>query len=389
MGKTLLFEGYNAFIIRKTLLFAALPLLAFILFYAFFGEVKHAVVCAIVAAVFTGTAKSFLKSLLFFTAGVLAAAFYIYLSGDSAAFNVIFAFVTILNIVTNSAKTKAYSKEPAWIKIAALIIVFLFLTVFVFLPLYTIFTQAFSKGAFAYLASIRESDAFSAIKLTLIVALIAVPVNTFFGVLLAWAVAKFDFKGKSVITTLIEVPFAISPVIAGLIFILLFGASGWFGAYLTEHNIKIVFALPGLVLATTFVTFPFVARELIPLMQEMGKDDEEAALTLGAGGLQTFFKVTLPNIKWGLLYGVVLTNARAMGEFGAVAVVSGLVRGVTMTMPLHIEVLYNEYLFAASFAVASLLTLLALVTLIAKTIIEHFIALQRKRSFHGLEEGNL
>ncbi|MDR2081527.1 MAG: sulfate ABC transporter permease subunit CysW [Campylobacteraceae bacterium] len=389
MRKTVLFGSFNAVHVRKTLLFAFMALLAFYWFYVLFGDFKNAVVFAAIEAVFIGTAKSLLKPLIFFIAGAAVAAFYIFLSGNLAAFNVIFAFITILNVITDSAKTKAYSKEPAWIKIAALIVVFLFLTVFVFLPLYTIFTQAFSKGVTAYFASIHESDAFSAIKLTLIVALVAVPVNTFFGVLLAWAVAKFDFKGKSIITTLIEVPFAISPVIAGLIFILLFGASGWFGAYLTEHDIKIVFALPGLVLATAFVTFPFVARELIPLMQEMGKDDEEAALTLGAGGLQTFFKVTLPNIKWGLLYGVVLTNARAMGEFGAVAVVSGLIRGVTMTMPLHIEVLYNEYLFAASFAVASLLTFLALVTLIVKTIIEHFIALQRKRSFYGLEQGNL
>jgi sulfate transport system permease protein len=203
-------------------------------------------------------------------------------------------------------------------------------------------------------------------------------VNTFFGVLLAWAITKFNFPGKNILITLIEVPFAISPVIAGLLFIFLFGSFGWFGAWLIARGIKIVFAVPGIFLATAFVTFPFVARELIPLMEEMGKDDEEAALTLGATGLQTFFKITLPNIKWGLLYGVVLTNARAMGEFGAVAVVSGLIRGVTTTMPLYIEILYNEYLFSAAFAVASLLTLLALVTLIVKSIIEHFIAEQRK-----------
>ncbi|MDR1007569.1 MAG: sulfate ABC transporter permease subunit CysW [Campylobacteraceae bacterium] len=344
----------------------------------------HVAVFLAISAIFIITGKSLAKSLsLFLTAFLIVAPIYVVVTENIWAINVIFVFITILNIVTDSATTKSASKEPAWIKTAALIVTFLFLTIFVFLPLYTIFTQAFAKGAAIYFSSIKESDAWSAIKLTLIVAAVVVPVNTFFGVLLAWAIAKFDFKGKSIITTLIEVPFAISPVIAGLIFILLFGASGWFGAYLSEHDIKIVFALPGLFLATAFVTFPFVAKELIPLMQEMGKDDEEAALTLGAGGLQTFFKITLPNIKWGLLYGIVLTNARAMGEFGAVAVVSGLIRGVTMTMPLHVEVLYNEYLFAASFAVASLLTLLALVTLVVKTIIERYMLLQRKRAFNN------
>ncbi|MDR2099359.1 MAG: sulfate ABC transporter permease subunit CysW [Campylobacteraceae bacterium] len=367
-----------------TIFFAAIALFAFYLFNG--GVFLHLAVFAAILAVFIKTAKGWIKPLILFAVGFAVSLLYAALTQNFASFSIILLFITILNAVTNSATAKEYSKEPVWIKPTLLTIVFLFLTVFVFLPLYTIFTQAFSKGALEYFAAIRESDAFSAIKLTLLTAVIAVPVNTFFGVLLAWAVAKFDFKGKSIITTLIEVPFAISPVIAGLIFILLFGASGWFGAYLIEHDIKIVFALPGLILATAFVTFPFVARELIPLMQEMGKDDEEAALTLGAGGLQTFFKVTLPNIKWGLLYGVVLTNARAMGEFGAVAVVSGLIRGSTMTMPLHIEVLYNEYLFAASFAVASLLTFLALVTLIVKTIIENFIALQRKRAFNSFKQ---
>jgi sulfate transport system permease protein len=348
--------------------------------------IHFAIFTAILAVFIKTNKKGWIKPLTLFIAGVVVvASFYVLISKNAAAFSIILAFITILNIVTDSASAKAFSKEPAWIKPTLIIIVFLFLTVFVFLPLYTIFTQAFAKGVWVYLASIRESDAFSAIKLTLMVAVITVPVNVFFGVLLAWAIAKFDFKGKNIIITLIEVPFAISPVIAGLIFILLFGASGWFGSYLIEHDVKIVFALPGLFLATAFVTFPFTARELIPLMQEMGKDDEEAALTLGAGGLQTFFKVTLPNIKWGLLYSIVLTNARAMGEFGAVAVVSGLIRGVTMTMPLHIEVLYNEYLFAASFAVASLLTFLALITLIIKTIMERFINLQRKRAFKALE----
>jgi sulfate transport system permease protein len=253
-----------------------------------------------------------------------------------------------------------------------------FLTVFIFIPLITIFSQAFASGPGTYVKVFKDKDIFASIKLTLVTALICVPINTFFGVLLAWAITKFNFPGKNILITLIEVPFAISPVIAGLLFIFLFGAFGWFGSWLIAHGIKIVFAVPAIFIATAFVTFPFVARELIPLMEEMGKDDEEAALTLGATGLQTFFRITLPNIKWGLLYGVVLTNARAMGEFGAVAVVSGLIRGVTTTMPLYIEILYNEYLFSAAFAVASLLTLLALVTLVVKSIIEHFIAEQRK-----------
>ena len=270
------------------------------------------------------------------------------------------------------------NNEPKWIKPILIAISLLFLSVFIFLPLFSIFSQAFEKGYAAYVNAINESDTLSAIKLTLIIALICVPMNTIFGVMMAWAITKFDFRGKNVLITLIEIPFAVSPVIAGLMFVLLFGAHGWFGGILSDTNIKIIFALPGMVLATAFVTFPFVARELIPLMKEMGKDDEEAAMTLGASGLQTFFRVTLPNIKWGLLYGIILTNARAIGEFGAVAVVSGLIRGVTMTMPLHIEVLYNEYMFSAAFAVASLLTFLALLTLIAKSIIERFIVLQRK-----------
>jgi sulfate transport system permease protein len=269
-------------------------------------------------------------------------------------------------------------REPRWIKPALISIALFFLLIFIFMPLFTIFQQAFSSGIKTYFRAFSDRDIFAAIRLTLFTALVCVPVNTVFGVLLAWVITKFDFKGKHVLITLIEVPFAISPVIAGLLFIFLFGSFGWFGSWLIAHKIKIVFAVPGIVIATAFVTFPFVARELIPLMQEMGKDDEEAALTLGANGLQTFFRITLPNIKWGLLYGVVLTNARAMGEFGAVAVVSGLIRGVTTTMPLYIEILYNEYQFSAAFAVASLLTLLALVTLIVKSIIEHFIAEQKK-----------
>jgi sulfate transport system permease protein len=222
-----------------------------------------------------------------------------------------------------------------------------------------------------YLTAIQEPDALSAIKLTLIVAAIAVPLNLVFGVAAAWAIAKFDFRGKSLLITLIDLPFSVSPVISGLIYVLVFGLQGWLGPWLNEHDIKIIFAAPGLVLATIFVTFPFVARELIPLMQAQGKEEEEAAVMLGASGWQTLWRVTLPNVKWGLLYGVILCNARAMGEFGAVSVVSGHVRGLTNTLPLHVEILYNEYAFAAAFACASLLTLLAIVTLVIKTIVEH------------------
>lgn len=271
-------------------------------------------------------------------------------------------------------------KEPAWIKPVLIGVALVYLVVFIFMPLWTIFNEAFAQGINTYFKIFQEREVFAAIRLTLLTALICVPVNTFFGILLAWAITKFNFKGKNVLITLIEVPFAVSPVIAGLLFIFLFGSFGWFGSWLIAHDIKIVFAIPGIVIATGFVTFPFVARELIPLMQEMGKDDEEAALTLGANGLQIFFRITLPNIKWGLLYGIVLTNARAMGEFGAVAVVSGFIRGVTTTMPLYIDILYGEYMFSAAFALASLLTLLALITLILKSIIEHIIAKQREYS---------
>lgn len=270
--------------------------------------------------------------------------------------------------------------EPRWIKPALLTITLAFLAVFVFIPLVTIFKEALGNGVKTYFAVLKEPEVFAAIRLTLLTALICVPVNTIFGVLMAWAVTKFNFRLKHVLITMIEIPFAISPVIAGLLFIFLFGSFGWFGSWLLDHNLKIVFAVPGIVLATAFVTFPFVARELIPLMQELGRDDEEAAMTLGARGHQIFFRVTLPNIKWGLLYGVVLTNARAIGEFGAVAVVSGSIRGVTTTMPLYIDILYGEYMFNAAFAVASLLTLLALLTLLVKTVIEQIIAEQRKRA---------
>jgi sulfate transport system permease protein len=241
---------------------------------------------------------------------------------------------------------------------------------FLCVPLIAVFAQALQKGVTAYLAVLREPDALSAIRLTLLTAAIAMPLNLIFGVAAAWAIAKFEFVGKSLLITLIDMPFAVSPVISGLIFVLLFGLQGWLGPWLRDHDLKVIFAVPGIVLATTFVTFPFVARELIPLMQEQGTEEEQAALVLGANGWQTFFRVTLPNIKWGLLYGVILCNARAMGEFGAVSVVSGHIRGQTNTLPLYVEILYNEYSFAAAFAVASLLALLALVTLVAKSVVE-------------------
>jgi sulfate/thiosulfate transport system permease protein len=246
----------------------------------------------------------------------------------------------------------------------------LFMALFLLIPLLTVFAEALAKGIAVYFAAITESSALSAIKLTLLVALISVPLNLVFGVAAAWAIAKFNFRGKSTLITLIDLPFAISPVIAGLMFILLFGANGWFGHFLRAHHIKIVFAVPGIVLVTTFVTFPFIARELIPVMQSQGNADEETALSLGATGWQTFWRVTLPNIRWALLYGVLLCNARAMGEFGAVSVVSGRVRGVTATMPLHVEILYNDYNYTAAFAVASLLALLALLTLAGKSFLE-------------------
>jgi sulfate transport system permease protein len=245
-----------------------------------------------------------------------------------------------------------------------------FLTLFLFVPLVAVFHEALKKGLAVYWRAIIDPDALSAIRLTLLTAAIAVPLNLVFGVAAAWAIAKFEFPGKNVLTTLIDLPFSVSPVIAGLVFVLLFGAQGWFGPWLQAHDIKIIFAVPGIVLATVFVTFPFVARELIPLMQAQGAEEEEAAVVLGATGWQTFWRVTLPNIKWGLLYGVILCNARAMGEFGAVSVVSGHIRGATNTMPLHVEILYNEYNFVAAFAVASLLALLALLTLVTKAIVE-------------------
>lgn len=246
----------------------------------------------------------------------------------------------------------------------------LFLAALLFAPLATVFITALSKGVEMYFESFKDSDTLAAIRLTLITAAIVVPTNTIFGIAAAWAIGKFEFKGKSVLITLIDLPIAVSPVISGLIYVLLFGMQGWFGLWLQEHDISIIFALPGIVLATMFVTFPYVARELIPLMQQLGNDEEEAAITLGAGGLMTFFHVTLPKIRWGLVYGVILCNARAMSEFGAVSVVSGHIRGLTTTMPLQVEILYNEYNFVGAFAVASLLTLLAVATLIIKSLVE-------------------
>lgn len=260
--------------------------------------------------------------------------------------------------------------EPRWVRITLIAVALVFLTLFLFIPLAAVFTEALKKGWELYVESVMDADALSAIKLTLIAAAISVPLNLVFGVAAAWAIAKFEFRGKSILLTLIDLPFSISPVIAGLMYVLVFGASGWFGPWLAEHDIKILFAVPGIVLATVFITFPFVARELIPLMQQQGTEEEEAALVLGASGWSTFWRVTMPNIKWGLLYGVILCNARAMGEFGAVSVVSGHIRGETNTMPLHVEILYNEYNFTAAFAVASLLALLALVTLAVKSFIE-------------------
>lgn len=249
-------------------------------------------------------------------------------------------------------------------------IALLFLGLFLVIPLAAVFTEAFKKGIIVYFKSFTDANAWAAIQLTLTTAAIAVPLNLIFGITAAWAIAKFNFRGKSILITLIDLPFAISPVISGLIFVLIFGLQGWAGEWLAEHNLKIIFATPGIVLATVFVTFPFIARELIPLMQSQGTEEEQAAIVLGANGWQMFRRITLPNIKWGLLYGVILCNARAMGEFGAVSVVSGHIRGQTNTIPLHVEILYNEYNFAAAFAMASLLTILALITLAIKNIIE-------------------
>lgn len=272
--------------------------------------------------------------------------------------------------VNKSGKSGSKVTEPAAIRYLLIAVALAFLALFLLLPLAAVFVQALEKGWEAYLAALHEPDTLSSIWLTLLTAAICVPLNLFFGIVAAWAIAKFTFYGKSLLITLIDLPFSVSPVVSGLIYVLIFGLQGWLGPWLQAHDIKIIFAVPGIVLATMFVTFPFVARELIPLMESQGRDEEEAALTLGASGLQTFFRVTFPNIKWGVLYGVILCNARAMGEFGAVSVVSGHVRGSTNTIPLQVEILYNEYSYAAAFAVASLLALLALVTLALKTLAE-------------------
>ena len=272
--------------------------------------------------------------------------------------------------MSSSAEERNATAEPAWVRRTLIAVALLFLALFLFVPLATVFFEALKKGWDVYLAALVEDDARSAIWLTLIAAAISVPLNLVFGVAAAWCIAKFEFRGKSLLLTLIDLPFSVSPVIAGLIFVLVFGLQGWFGEWLRDHDLKVIFAVPGIVLATVFITFPFVARELIPLMQAQGREQEEAAVVLGASGWQVFRRVTLPNIKWALLYGVILCNARAMGEFGAVSVVSGHIRGQTNTMPLHVEVLYNEYQSVAAFTVASLLALLAVLTLAIKSVVE-------------------
>ena len=277
----------------------------------------------------------------------------------------------LLNVPVRGAARLAHrGRNIPWVPVILVTTALLYLALFLFVPLAAVFYEALRKGAAVYWEAIREPDTISAIKLTFIAALIAVPLNLVFGVAAAWAIAKFDFRGKSLLITLIDLPFSVSPVISGLIYVLIFGLQGWLGPWLSERDVQIIFAVPGIVLATIFVTFPFVARELIPLMQAQGCDEEEAAAVLGASGWQTLWYVTLPNVKWGLLYGVILCNARAMGEFGAVSVVSGHIRGVTNTLPLHVEILYNEYQFAAAFACTSLLALLAVVTLVIKTVVE-------------------
>jgi sulfate transport system permease protein len=279
-----------------------------------------------------------------------------------------------MNAITQPIKLVEHQQlalqDPDWVKWSLIAIAVSFIGLFICLPLGLVIVKAFSKGIAAYGTALSEPDTLAAIRLTLLTAVVTVPLNTIFGVAAAWAITRFDFKGKSLLTTLIDLPFSVSPVISGLIFVLLFGAEGWFGDWLIEHDVRIIFAAPGIILATLFITFPFVARQLIPLMQEMGNQEEEAALSLGASGWRTFWSVTLPNIKWALLYGVLLCNARAMGEFGAVSVVSGHIRGLTNTLPLHVEVNYNEYNIVGAFAGASILAALAIVTLILKTALE-------------------
>jgi len=283
------------------------------------------------------------------------------------------------------ANLRLATDDPVWARRLVIGLATGFLGIFLIIPLGSVFAEALNKGIGLYFAAITNPEALKAVKLTLLTAAIAVPLNLVFGLAASWAITRFEFRGKNLLTTLIDLPFAISPVISGLIFVLLFGAQGWFGGWLTAHNIRIIFAVPGIVLATVFVTFPFVARELIPVMDASGTDEELAAITLGATGWQTFFRITLPQAKWGLLYGVIICNARAMGEFGAVSVVSGHIRGLTNTMPLYVEILYNDYNFTASFAVASLLTALALVTLLAKRLVGGKVEPTRLRSGEGIE----
>ena len=279
-----------------------------------------------------------------------------------------------LNTNSNALAVKLQSRdstrEPTWVRYTLISIALIFFLSCLMLPLILVFVEAFKQGLSVYINALTDSDTLSAVKLTLLTAAIAVPINVVFGVAAAWAVAKFQFRGKAILTTIIDMPFSVSPVIAGLMLVLIFGSQGWVGGWLMDHDIKILYAVPAIVLATIFITVPFVARELIPLMEAQGTEEEEAAIVLGASGWQTFWKVTLPNIKWGLIYGVILCNARAMGEFGAVSVVSGHIRGETNTLPLHVEILYNEYTFSAAFAVSSLLALLAIVTLVLKTWVE-------------------
>ncbi|MDV6343313.1 sulfate ABC transporter permease subunit CysW [Nitrosomonas sp. Is37] len=285
---------------------------------------------------------------------------------------------TITISYPSKVQKTALTQEPVWVRWTLIGLALTFLTLFLFIPLVSVFYEALKKGVDVYFAAIIDPDAVAAIKLTLTATAIAVPLNLVFGIAAAWAIAKFEFRGKNILITLIDLPFSVSPVIAGLIYVLLFGLQGWLGPWLAEHDLKIIFAVPGIVLATIFVTVPFIARELIPLMQAQGTEEEEAAVALGANGWQTFWRITLPNIKWGLLYGIILCNARAMGEFGAVSVVSGHIRGSTNTLPLHVEILYNEYNYAAAFAVASLLALLALITLAIKTFLESKVIHQKE-----------
>lgn len=274
------------------------------------------------------------------------------------------------NALAEKLQSRDATREPTWVRYTLIAIAFIFFLSCLILPLILVFVEAFKQGVGVYAQALVHPDTLSAVKLTLLTAAIAVPLNVVFGIAVAWAVAKFNFRGKSILTTLIDMPFSVSPVIAGLMLVLIFGTQGWMGGWLMEHDIKVLYAVPAIVIATIFITVPFVARELIPLMEAQGTEEEEAAIVLGASGWQTFWKVTLPNIKWGLIYGVILCNARAMGEFGAVSVVSGHIRGETNTLPLHVEILYNEYTFSAAFAVSSLLALLAIVTLILKTWVE-------------------